>query len=37
MFKAFNSNRIEVTLTSTNIAMAMLKEVKDTLFSTFRG
>ena len=35
MFIGFNNKQIEVTLTSTNVAMATLKEVKDTLFLTF--
>ena len=35
MFIGFNNKQIVVTLTSTNIAMATLKEVKDTLFLTF--
>ena len=37
LFYAFNSKEIEVTLTTTNVSMATLKEVKDTLFYTFRG
>ena len=36
MFIDFNNKQIEVTLTSTNVAMATLKEVKDTFF-TFWG
>ena len=37
MFKGFNNKQIEVTLKSTNVAMAASKEVKDTLFWPFEA